>query len=490
MQQGSTQIRRPSGSVRTVVAARRAFVARTFSSGEVRAYRAVVYRGIPLAIYAPFGYYPLGYYGYALSPWDGPIEYPWAWAGDPWYGYYGRYYRPWGVYPRPSYWLTDYMIARTLQNAYDTEAEARGQQDAADAVDSSAPMSDEVKGLIEVEVRRQLAEAQAEARAEERGSSVPADALPASFNDPGSHLFLASDSLEVQDASTGESCVLGGGDAIQMKGGLPRSGEVVNVTVLASAGPDCAANTTVSVPIADLVEMHNHMRENLELGMEEMRSHQGMDSLPMLPAAAAGEPKIRAFAASFQPDPEVNIALQETLGQADEIEKEVLAEVASTTTTDQQPDPPGGVVDTRESSLLSSLQTGQSESQVLAIMGQPLRSSFLGGVKKRYEYSSGTVTFTDGELSEVEPSRAGGFVPQQQSAPPPPSINRPAAPPAPPRRGDARSGPAISVGMTESEVVAALGPPLRVSFLGGLHKMYEYRDRKITFTDGSVSEVQ
>jgi hypothetical protein len=38
--------------------------------------------------------------------------------------------------------------------------------------------------------------------------------------------------------------------------------------------------------------------------------------------------------------------------------------------------------------------------------------------------------------------------------------------------------------------VAALGEPLRVSFLGGLKKMYEYRDRKVIFTDGNVSEVQ
>ena len=44
--------------------------------------------------------------------------------------------------------------------------------------------------------------------------------------------------------------------------------------------------------------------------------------------------------------------------------------------------------------------------------------------------------------------------------------------------------------MTESQVVAALGQPLQVSFLGGLKKMYVYSDCKVIFTDGDVSEVQ
>jgi hypothetical protein len=46
------------------------------------------------------------------------------------------------------------------------------------------------------------------------------------------------------------------------------------------------------------------------------------------------------------------------------------------------------------------------------------------------------------------------------------------------------------VGLSESEVVAILGEPLRISFLGGVKKVYEYLGRKIIFTDGSVSEVQ
>jgi hypothetical protein len=48
----------------------------------------------------------------------------------------------------------------------------------------------------------------------------------------------------------------------------------------------------------------------------------------------------------------------------------------------------------------------------------------------------------------------------------------------------------VPMGLTEAQVVALVGQPLRVSFLGGLQKRYDYSDRKIIFTDGNVSEVQ
>ena len=51
-------------------------------------------------------------------------------------------------------------------------------------------------------------------------------------------------------------------------------------------------------------------------------------------------------------------------------------------------------------------------------------------------------------------------------------------------------GGSITVGQTESEVIAILGRPLNVSFQGGLRKVYEYRDRKIVFVDGRVAEAQ
>src|ERR1019366_5253305 len=121
-------------------------------------------------------------------------------------------------------------------------------------------MSDEVKEMIEAEVRRQLAEAQAEAQAQGPQVSPSNEGLPPSFSGSGSHLFLASDLVEVENTATGATCVIGG-DAIQMNGGLPRGGGDATLRVLASKGSNCPVGSTISVPVTDLVEMHNNMRE-------------------------------------------------------------------------------------------------------------------------------------------------------------------------------------------------------------------------------------
>jgi hypothetical protein len=544
-QRTNTVIRRPGGGPRTVVAqrpgnrlvvvhgggrgyvqrpvmvGRRAYVQRTnYVNGTayVTAYRAVSYNGVALNFYAPMRYYPLALYGWALDPWLDLVDYSWGWGGDPWFVYYGPYFRPWGRYARGSLWLTDFLIGRTLQAAFLAREEARAAgavAAAAEPAEAAAPMSDEVKEKIEAEVRSELAESQAEAGQ----SQGPSEALPPSFNDKGAHLFLASNNLEAQNTASGETCVIGEGDAIEMNGGLPRRGSNVSVLVRASKGSNCPVNSAVSIPLTDLVEMRNNMRETVEQGLEALRAGQGAGNLPRLPVEAAGEPTLTAFAASMQPDADVVQALEEAASQADQIEQEVMADYGSP--------PPGGMpapapaspaVD-NQAGLLASIQTGQTESQVIAILGQPLKASFLGGLKKQYEYGAGKVTFTNGEVSDVELSAAGAAAAPPQAAPAPPrsrlggvpgavsravqagiggvlpSRNKSGAAPNPeqapavaPPSGTA--GSQVTIGQTESEVVAALGEPLRVSFLGGLKKMYEYRDCKIIFTDGSVSEVQ
>ncbi len=66
--------------------------------------------------------------------------------------------------------------------------------------------------------------------------------------------------------------------------------------------------------------------------------------------------------------------------------------------------------------------------------------------------------------------------------PPPPDI----APPPPP--ADAPP-PTISLGETVDQVVAAFGQPVRVANLGA-KQIYYYKDMKVTFTNGKVSNVE
>ncbi len=91
-----------------------------------RYYRGYGYRGLSLNVYAPGFYYGAGFYGWAYNPWASPIAYGWGWGGSPWLGFYGGFFSPYAVYPSASFWLTDYLIANSLQAAYAAQSDIGG----------------------------------------------------------------------------------------------------------------------------------------------------------------------------------------------------------------------------------------------------------------------------------------------------------------------------------------------------------------------------
>lgn len=80
---------------------------------------------------------------------------------------------------------------------------------------------------------------------------------------------------------------------------------------------------------------------------------------------------------------------------------------------------------------------------------------------------------------------------QQQAAAAPPAA--PAAPmqaiAPPPPPADAPP-PTISIGQTKDQVVAGFGQPVRTAKLAGTKEIYFYKDMKVTFTNGKVSNVE
>jgi hypothetical protein len=74
---------------------------------------------------------------------------------------------------------------------------------------------------------------------------------------------------------------------------------------------------------------------------------------------------------------------------------------------------------------------------------------------------------------------------QVASQPPPAAPVTPPAPQAPPQAEPTR----IELGQTIEQVVAALGQPGKIVNLGE-KQMYMYKDLKITFLSGKVSDVQ
>ena len=81
------------------------------------------------AWYDPFWYTPAGVVVVH------PFHYSWGWEDRGWYhSYYGPYWTAYPVYPTPSYWVTDWMVAGYMQDHYEAQVsvdQARAEADAA-----------------------------------------------------------------------------------------------------------------------------------------------------------------------------------------------------------------------------------------------------------------------------------------------------------------------------------------------------------------------
>jgi hypothetical protein len=346
------------------------------------------YHGMYVNPYFPAYYYGPAYYGWVYNPWAAPIAYGWGWGGNPWFGYYGAFFTPYPVYASPSLWLTDYIIANSLQAAYVAQAAA---------LSNPAPLSPEVKDLIADEVRQQVALENAESKTASAANGEP-DAASSSIarllTDGKQHVFVAGHDLDVVDAG-GTECALSEGDAIQLSGQTAPDAQAATLAVLASkGGKECPKGDTVSVNLADLQDMQNNMRETIDKGMQELQKKQGQGGLPAAPASAKAAPVESPMAAIAPPPPpedEVKAEINQQSQEADKAEKEAAGDTSSGAG-------PNAAAPAAEP---PSIEMGQTEAQVVAAMGQPLRTATVGG-KKIYSYKDMKITFKDGKVSDIQ----------------------------------------------------------------------------------------
>jgi hypothetical protein len=87
------------------------------------------------------------------------------------------------------------------------------------------------------------------------------------------------------------------------------------------------------------------------------------------------------------------------------------------------------------------------------------------------------------QASAQSPQQSEPAAPAAAPAPPIEAI----APPPPP--ADAPP-PTIAIGQTKDQVVAGFGQPARQAKLAGTKEIYFYKDMKVTFTNGKVSNVE
>jgi hypothetical protein len=321
----------------------RSYYSRTYYyNGGYRSgvYAGYYYGGNPYYGYYPGYYYGPAYYGWAYNPWPAPVAYGWGWGGAPWYGYYGAYYQPYPVYPSAAFWLTDYLVAASLQAAYAANAEANEgwllRPDASEgtlvasllavpAAAETAKLSPEVKKDLAEEVKAVLALEQSEAgKAKGSSGGAPAnknEAPPAL--DPKFKTFVVSADLSL--VADGAECALSDGDVIVRTSDTPDDDQNVTVKVVASTKSDCAIGKEGPVALDDLQEMYNHFREGLKDGMGELAKKQGTGGLPKSPdtKTTAGD------VPPPEPDKSAEKALKDQAADADKTEAEVKQEAGS-----------------------------------------------------------------------------------------------------------------------------------------------------------------
>ncbi|MBZ5625068.1 MAG: hypothetical protein LAQ69_41150 [Acidobacteriia bacterium] len=392
---------RGHGYVQRPIAVRggRTFVQRTYyvrGSPYARFYRPVVYRGVSFNVYTPVRFYSPRFYAWGYTPWRAPVIYSFGWGpATPWFGFYGGYFTPYPSYAGPNFWLTDYMLAASLQDAYQERFDAAGGAPPPYDPSGQVAVNPQVKNMIAQEVRWQLDQ---ESRESQTQNVQPvANAAPPIFADGNAHVFVASSSLIV--SAGGQECGLTSGDVLQLNPSPSADPTYANVQVLASKGQDCATGQIVPVQLADLQEMQNHMRETIDQGLGDLQAKQGQGNLPQIdPALRAETP---ASYSAYLPAPEADAenelqqSAQETAGQEEAILRQ--AGPAATAPPALAPGDSGRVPTPGP----PTVSEGQTIDQVLAAMGQPDRKAKVAN-KDIYVYKDMKITFVNGKVTDIQ----------------------------------------------------------------------------------------
>jgi hypothetical protein len=364
-----------------------------------RFYNRYPYHGVFLEGYAPAVYFAPAFYGWAYNPWVAPISFTWGFVGNPWYGYYGAYFTPFPVYPSASLWLTDYLVSQTLMAAYQANVAAAAAAQAAAAQAPPPPpapdavaLTPEVKQLIAAEVQRQLAlenqEATVAARHEEPDPA--SSGIARMMSDNIQHVFIAGAAIDVVDAS-GTECAVSEGDALQLTGPPAADATAANLVMLSTKGGlECKKGAIVSVALADLQDMQNHMRETISSGMGDLQAKQSTGGLPAMPASAKVAP-VKADFAAVAPPPDPNAATQinQQLTEADKVEQETVSQIPADGAAPAPAGPP------------KTIALGQTFDEVTSMLGAP-KSIVDLGPKKIYVYPDMKITFNGGKVSDVQ----------------------------------------------------------------------------------------
>jgi len=209
--------------------------------------------------YVHYWHYDPWFWGFYFAPFPAPWYYHWWWVSAPWYYHWGWYYDPYDVYYGPSYWVTDYTIARMLEDEYE-----RGYEAGAAAAEGTA-----ITEPVKEQLREQVDDT-AQAFQESR-----AILLEEALADPD-YLFIVDTPLSVT-TEQGAACALSGGDIIKPAGPGVSDVPVASMVVVTAKGDECGAGSVVNVSYTDLQEMLNTFAATVDDGLNELKRQQPKD---------------------------------------------------------------------------------------------------------------------------------------------------------------------------------------------------------------------
>jgi hypothetical protein len=387
------------------------FLQRTFiRDGMVsaRIYRPWTFGGREYAFYLRERYYQPAYYLWVCDPYPQPCPYVWGWDVQPWYGYYGAYFRPYRVYEGPAFWLTDFVVAETLEGAYQAapSLNARGglfqpmcytaslgHARFLPALCSLGPtlpegteaMPPQAKQALVDAVKLEMAWASDEARKADPG------AVPAIFSDDGPRTFLVHAAVAAVDAGN-EDCVLVEGDIITVLAKPAAEDEFTRVRVRASLDPGLPNGQVVKVLTSDLVEMDNALAASLDLGLEKLqnrtRGGTKADAMPVPPESLRGSTEA-PHAKEVKVDPEAVAQFTQAVKEADQAEKDAQAKEAQAEAAEL-------------AALVRTVKVGMTLNQMWAILGDPdSLDNKAKDASQVYHYGKSTVKVRAGHVTLV-----------------------------------------------------------------------------------------
>ena len=275
---------------------------------------------------------------------------------------------------------------------------------------TSPVMTKEVKDAVSDEIKRELAESQ-KATDPSDGSTSNLSTLLA---DGQPHVFVVSTALTV--TSNGQDCGITEGDVLALNAPPAADASAADLRVLASKQADCPKGNVVSAELTDLQEMHNHLLQNIDKGMADMKDHPGQGGLPAPPSDAIQGTKAAPYAeAAPAADPDGASQLDQQAQEGEQTEQQVVAEanaadegggaaaspVAAVAQSDAAPAAPAPVAAAPAQSGPVTIALGQTPDQVVAMKGQPLNKVILGA-KTIYVYSDMKIIFMRDKVSDVQ----------------------------------------------------------------------------------------